>query len=310
MRYLYGIGDTFWDVTQKAKLLGLYLGCNNLYVQKDTFSHLFGDPVYGEHKVLVCDKPTLEVYTEQHASPILELTSIPEPMLPAFPISKKEVLSDEEIDEILRKLHEKTVILYENISWEYPEQCLAIKHIKSHNKVLEIGGSVGRCATVISHILDKQENLVTLETDPDQFKRLCVNRAINRRSFQVVNATLSSVPLYQHHDHVYTLEQCKERNVSLHIPVKTMTFDELQTLCNVKFDVMWIDCEGSFLGILKMFPAMLDNVQLLMIENDFQTRAEMDEVIKMFIDRGFKIIDARSGTWGPCIDMFHQIWAR
>ena len=45
---------------------------------------------------------------------------------------------------------------------EIPEQLMVVKHIKPTDVVLEFGGSIGRNTCILSSILDKSENLVTI----------------------------------------------------------------------------------------------------------------------------------------------------
>ena len=76
---------------------------------------------------------------------------------------------------------------------EYPEQIMAVRYLKGQEKVLEIGGNIGRNSLVIASILNQANNgdgLVSLETDNDFAQKLCHNRDINNLHFLVENSAL------------------------------------------------------------------------------------------------------------------------
>jgi len=73
---------------------------------------------------------------------------------------------------------------------------MAIKYLKGHEKVLEIGGNIGRNSIVIADIL-KTNNFVSLECDVDIATQLKYNRDNNMLKFFVEEAALSNRKLIQ-----------------------------------------------------------------------------------------------------------------
>jgi FkbM family methyltransferase len=79
---------------------------------------------------------------------------------------------------------------------EFPEQKMAVKYLKGDEKVLEIGGNIGRNSCVIGRILNHSD-FVTLECDSTIAKQLIENRDLNGLTFHVEIAALSKRPLIQ-----------------------------------------------------------------------------------------------------------------
>ena len=73
------------------------------------------------------------------------------------------------------------------LTTEIPEQLMVVKHIKPTDVVLEFGGSIGRNTCILSSILDKSENLVTIEPSPIERQGLQKNRQLNGFNFTPLN---------------------------------------------------------------------------------------------------------------------------
>jgi len=85
---------------------------------------------------------------------------------------------------------------------------------------------------------------------------------------------------------------------------------ELYQKYNIKFDTLVIDCEGAFYYILQDMPEILNNINLIIMENDYN-----DFSHKIYIDNLLKannfIIDyQQAGGRGPCYECFFQVWMR
>ena len=68
--------------------------------------------------------------------------------------------------------------------------------MKGHEKVLEIGGNIGRNTLVIASILNSS-NLVTLECNLESCNQLNENKNLNKFSFFIENSALSAKKLIQ-----------------------------------------------------------------------------------------------------------------
>ena len=195
-----------------------------------------------------------------------------------------------------------------SFSDEYPEQLLAVKYINENSKVLEIGGNIGRNTLIISCILNDYKNLVTLESDPNTAKILQENLKINSFDSHVEASALSLVPLIQNHWNTVPMND----NV---IPdgwkqVSTISYSDLVKKYNVVFDTLVVDCEGALYYILKDDISILNNINLVIIENDFSDISHKEFIDDIFKIHGLNRVYSESGGWGPCSNMFYEVWKK
>ena len=97
----------------------------------------------------------------------------------------------------LKNIHSKLKINYGFMKDELPEQKMVVKYLKGHEKVLEIGGNIGRNSLVIASILENSNNLLTLESDINISKQLNENRDLNNMKFHIESSALSKRKLIQ-----------------------------------------------------------------------------------------------------------------
>ena len=189
---------------------------------------------------------------------------------------------------------------------EYPEQLMAIKYINENSKILEIGGNIGRNTLIMNCIIKDSKNLVTLESDPDIAVILENNLKINSFDSHVESSALSLVPLIQNYWNTIP----KSDNI---IPVgwkevSTISYSNLVKKYNVDFDTLVVDCEGALYYILKDDSSILNNINLILIENDFNDISHKEYIDVIFKTHKFNRIYVESGGWGPCYDMFYEVW--
>ena len=192
---------------------------------------------------------------------------------------------------------------------EIPEMLMALRFLKGDEKILEIGGNIGRNSLIISHIMGKnQENLVVMESDEETASQLIDNRNINNRIFQVENSALSKRKLIQKGwmTHVTESDVLPEG----HKWVKTISLPELRAKYNIKFDTLVLDCETAFYYILKDYPEILDGINLIIMENDYHTIEPKKYVDEVLTKHGFYRYYIESGGWGPCFGCFYETWKR
>ena len=77
-----------------------------------------------------------------------------------------------------------------------------------------------------------------------------------------------------------------------------------------KFNVLVLDCEGAIEPILTDYPEILDNIDKIIIENDFTELAPGEKVHRQFRNAGLEPIYSQSGGWGPFYNIFFQVWKR
>jgi FkbM family methyltransferase len=212
--------------------------------------------------------------------------------------------------EILKTYHETLQLDYGSFQDEYPEQLLATEYITGNEKILEIGGNIGRNSVIMGHLLNKHNstNLVTLECCEPIATQLIHNRNKNHLFFHVECAALSKRTMYQHTGHWQTV--VSDVPIEGHTKLRNISFDELQTKYNITFDTLVMDCEGAFYYILKDMPEILQNIRLIIMENDYNEIEHKEFVDKCLTENGLQRVHWEAGGWGPCFDRFYEVWKR
>ena len=189
---------------------------------------------------------------------------------------------------------------------ELPEQRMSVRYLTGKERVLEIGGNIGRNSLIIACLLNRQENLVTLESNLEIAAQLKENRDTNQLHFHVETSALSKRRLIQKGWDTLPSETLQE-GFSW---VNTMTLDEIQTKYQIVFDTLVLDCEGAFYYILMDMPEILANINLIIMENDYTDITRKQYVDEVLINNGFYRDYAEGGGWGPCSDYFFEVWKK
>lgn len=202
--------------------------------------------------------------------------------------------------------HKNLIFNHGNINDEYPEQLLAIKYLNPEAIVLELGANIGRNSLLIANIVNNQKNFVTLECDLNSVKCLTENRDNNNFSFNIEDCALSKRPLIQKGGDTKTSEVLEEGWNW----VKTITFKELEEKYKLKFNTIVADCEGALYDILKDDPNILNNIDTVILENDFWDIEKKYFVDSVMRSRGLQVFHQERGGWGPCQEKFFEVWKR
>jgi FkbM family methyltransferase len=218
-------------------------------------------------------------------------------------------INDEKLEEIQRSL----ILNHGTFQEELPEQRMANKYLTGTEKVLELGGNIGRNSLIIGRILETQGRLVTMECDPIPAELLRENRDINHLDFHIEVAALSKRRLIQKGWQTIVLETPETPETPIpqdYTEVATIDFQTLQNKYNIVFDTLVLDCEGAFYYILKDMPYILDNITLILVENDYTDIQHKIEIDATLTDHHFYIDYQERGGWGPCEDRFFEVWKR
>ena len=235
------------------------------------------------------------------SSPTAPLSSSTAPLS-----SSQWAFSSDIVNDKLNDIHNKLILHHGSLLDELPEQKMVIRTLKGHEKVLELGAHIGRNSLVIASILQNSENLVTLESDPLTVERLRKNRDANNLNFRIENSALSVKKLIQLGWRTVPSETLLEG----YKWVNTITFSDLQNKYNIIFDTLILDCEGAFYHILLDTPEILDNINLIIMENDYWDHAHKIYIDGVLKSKGFYIVYLESGGWGPCYNNFYEIWKK
>jgi FkbM family methyltransferase len=189
---------------------------------------------------------------------------------------------------------------------EYPEQTMVTKYLTGNEKVLEIGGNIGRNSLIISSILFDSKNLVVLESDLNIAKQLEYNRDINNLKFNIESSALSNRLLIQNGwTTIPTYLKLEGENY-----ISTITLDELNKKYNLKFDTLVLDCEGAFYYILMDMIEILNNITKIIVENDYTDISHKIYVDNILLKNGFYRDYVEEGGWGDCYEMFYEVWLK
>jgi FkbM family methyltransferase len=205
----------------------------------------------------------------------------------------------------LLKIHSTLKLNHGSFRDEFPEQQMAVKYLKGKEKVLEIGGNIGRNSCVIGRLLDHSD-FVSMECHPIISEQLKENRDLNGLTFHVENAALSKRKLIQRGWDTMPSDTLLEG----YSPVHTITYQELKEKYKIQFDTLVLDCEGAFYYILLDMPEILDNIQLIIMENDYHDYTHKLELDAILIEKGFCVDYTEAGGWGPCYSHFFEVWKR
>jgi len=210
------------------------------------------------------------------------------------------------IDEKLKLIQSKLNINYGSFDEEYPEQKMSVKYLTGSEKVLEIGGNIGRNSLIIASILENKNNLVTLETDVKIYNQLIENRDLNNLTFNIENSALSNRKLIQRGWDTIPSDIL----IDGYEYVNTISLNDLNKKYNIEFDTLVLDCEGAFYYILMDIPELLNNIKLIIMENDYNDISHKEYINNILIENKFYREYSKRGGWGPCFANFFEVWKK
>jgi len=264
----------------------------------DNRTAYFTDPVYGtKKKLFVIINGNVDVYDETYVVKINLSTNT---------ISARSMNYNTYINNKLFNLHSKLKINYGSLKDEVPEQKMVVQYLTGNEKVLEIGGNIGRNSLIIASILRDSSNLVTLESDELIAIQLLQNKLLNNLNFHIEASALSKRKLMQK-DWTTIPSDTLEHGYKW---VNTVTFSDLKNKYNIDFDTLVLDCEGAFYYILMDIPEILDNINLIIMENNYHEIYQKEYVDNILKNNSFYIEYVEEGGWGPCRDRFFEVWKR
>jgi FkbM family methyltransferase len=297
MKILYGLIDNNIDVTEIC--LSKMLHNNIITIPNHDLSraNFFTDPLLNILKKIFID--INDNLTEYDDSYIIKIN------ITDYTIS---AISESDINNKIAIIHSKLQIKYGNLNEELPEQKMAVRYLTGNEKVLEIGGNIGRNSLVIGQILKENNNtnFVTLESDPYIAKQLQENRDLNNYNFFIESSALSKRKLIQKGWDTIESDTLLEG----YKLINTITLDELYAKYNIIFDTLVLDCEGAFYYILMDMPEILNNVNLIIMENDYFDITKKQYIDDVLIKNNFYRDYYQSGGWGPCYKNFFEVWKK
>lgn len=306
LKIFYGIANNNIDVTQIV-----YEKCikqNIAYIPASDFKRadIFGDPLVNVLKSIFIknlDQNLLdfdhnkEIYINLDKNEIFT-DNIPDYIRNIYPNSKEK----------LENIHEILKIDFGSFKDEYPEQLMVTRYLSGDEKVLELGGNIGRNSLVIACILNKNGNgdFVSLECDENIARQLQHNKELNNLDFHIENSALSKRKLIQKGWETF----CSDVLLNGYKSVNIINFEELKNKYNINFDTLVLDCEGAFYYILIDMPDILDNIKLIIMENDYNDIEHKKYIDNILLSKNFIVDYSEAGGWGPCYNNFFEVWKK
>jgi FkbM family methyltransferase len=302
MKIYYGITNNLIDVTD---ICTTKLKSNNIITipyGDSSRAHYFTDPLFGVHKKIFIEiNGNVSEYDEFVQVIINTLNNTVNTAL-----NTKLNTNDNELNNKLVNIQSKLNIKYGSFNDELPEQTMAVKYLSGNEKILEIGGNIGRNSLIIASILKNSANLVTLESDINIANQLRENRDLNNFNFHIECSALSNRKLIQHGWDTKPSDTLLEG----YNWVNTITLEQLTSKYNIEFDTLVLDCEGAFYYILMDMPNILNNINLIIMENDYHDLSHKIYIDDILTKHKFNIDYVRSGGWGPCYNNFFEVWKK
>ena len=291
MKILYGTHDIKIDVTDIC--LTKLIDSNGIIMIPETDhkrAEFFTDPFVGIHKKIFIENKEFDEYCSIRID-----------------IKKSMVTSIfKNYENKLRSMQSRLKLKFGSFQDEFPEQLMATRFLKGEEKVLEIGGNIGRNSLIIASILNNQSNLVVLESDPNIANQLKENREINNMSFHIESSALSKRKLIQ-----YGWDTIPSDIVhNGYKPVPIIDFQQLHAKYNIDFDTLVLDCEGAFFLILIDMPEILKNINMIIMENDYKDIRHKQYIDQILKNNKMKVIFSQEGGWGPCEKFFFEVWQK
>jgi len=297
MRFRYGILGNNIDVTEICYTQLLRGSIITIPAGDHSRSKNFTDPVCGVLKsFFIINKDNIETEYDHDSRIDINITDETTIVTKHTDISKK-----------LLNIHKSLKIMHGTFLEELPEQLMAVRYLTGTEKVLEIGSNIGRNSLVIARILgNNSKNFVTMECDVEISEQLKSNRDLNNLDFHIESSALSMKKLIQ------TGWATMQSDVLLdgYKEVNTITLDNLHKKYNIPFDTLVLDCEGAFYYILMDMPEILNNVNLIIMENDYFDITHKEYIDDVLKKNNFYVDYSEGNGWGVCTDYFFQVWKR
>ena len=183
------------------------------------------------------------------------------------------------------------LVWFYDIQTELPEQIMTVRHLKSSDTVLELGGNIGRNSLVISSLLSNpNKQHVVVETNSKDASTLRQHSKINNLQFNILEGAISANNLIQKNWRTELAPQNGKIPFG-YFKVKTCTYNDMKDMYNIDFNTIIADCEGCILHLLRDFPEMLHNIEKIILEHDFSTLQDYDEFKNILKINNFEMVD-------------------
>ncbi|MEQ8584196.1 MAG: FkbM family methyltransferase [Marinoscillum sp.] len=190
-------------------------------------------------------------------------------------------------------------------TYESPEIVLTKKYLIPTDSIIELGACIGVVSCISNKILEKPENHVVVEANPDLIKEIEKNRVNNDCHFSVENAIVSNRKFETFYTYNIAISGSMQKKVhnpklilSREVQVKGLGFQELQSKYGLKFTALLMDIEGAEYTLIEENLEFLKNLRLLIIEFHPNIMQELDtEKYHVYLtELGFELVETVEKT--------------
>ena len=191
----------------------------------------------------------------------------------------------EKFDETIDDVHDKLQLKHGMFKSELPEQKMILKHINNNCKILELGPNIGRSSLIANYKLEDKTQHLCVETVKDSCDKLKENRDLNNMKFQIFNGAISNTPLYQ------MGWNARDTPAKGYSKVNTKPLNYILEKYKIKFNTIIADCEGCIIHFLKENESFLNQINLIIIEHDFNNINDLNFYNNLMKKYNFTLID-------------------
>ena len=154
--------------------------------------------------------------------------------------------------------------------YEKEEVTLLNKYINGDESVLELGACIGVVSCKTNSLLNRPENQISVEANPDLISYLEKNKEINDCKFKVLNGIVSDeeeISFYIY-EAAFSGSTFEKENSTYQKEVKIEGFNphQLEQKYGIKIDTLIMDIEGGEFEFIENFKTWLSNINKLFIE--------------------------------------------
>jgi hypothetical protein len=171
---------------------------------------------------------------------------------------------------------------------QIPHQNMLVQYLTGYEKVLEVGGNIGRNALIIAHILNKigNQQFVTVEYNKNHIYFLKKNKELNNLQFYIEESMLSNNQFIEN--------------------INTITFTELEKKYNIRFDTLVLDCDYMSYFFLMETANILDGIKLIIMTNDYTNIIDKNRMDDHLQKHHFYLSCVESGNTRN----FYEVWKK
>lgn len=203
------------------------------------------------------------------------------------------------------------------VDFEKEEQQFVKQYLSpTSSGVLELGARYGTVSCLISKILNNPENHIAVDPDSSIISALETNKKIQNGKFKIYNGVVSNNtysiryidPKFEFAEYgTYTVQSDDSS-------IKNISFENIQSLYNIKFDTIIADCEGYFYDFIFENENQLKDINLIIYEKDGTPWCDMikkyNKLDSKLISLGFTCVDTIPHPIYDNNPTFHSVWLK